>query len=77
MMSGIVKRSVMVSGHKTSISLEDEFWDRLKVIAAEQKRTLGDIVTGIDQDRTGTNLSSAIRLFILRDALARAEGGAA
>jgi predicted DNA-binding ribbon-helix-helix protein len=63
--SRISKRSIVIAGHKTSVSLEDEFWDSLKEIAAERGMTLAELVTAIDADRNHPNLSSAIRLFVL------------
>src|SRR5690606_12410911 len=65
MKSPVVKRSIVIAGHKTSVSLEDAFWDALKEIAAQRKATLSDIVATIDSSRTQGNLSSAIRLFVL------------
>jgi predicted DNA-binding ribbon-helix-helix protein len=62
----ILKRSVAIDGHITSVSLEDAFWDTLKEIAVAHDETLSNIVTGIDKTRQrGSNLSSAIRLFVL------------
>lgn len=63
--SPIVKRSILVDGHKTSVSLEDEFWSALKVIASKRFMKLQDLVTAIDKQRQHSNLSSAIRLFVL------------
>ena len=63
--SAIVKRSIVFNGKKTSLSLEDEFWNALKEIAAERHVKLSDLVTGIDGRREHANLSSAIRLFVL------------
>ena len=65
MKSLVSKRSVVIAGHKTSISLEDEFWNSLKEIARERGTTLGALVAAIDRDREHANLSSAIRLFVL------------
>lgn len=65
MKSPVVKRSIVIAGHKTSVSLEDAFWDALKEIAAQRKATLSDLVANIDSTRTQGNLSSAIRLFVL------------
>jgi predicted DNA-binding ribbon-helix-helix protein len=65
MRSPVVKRSVVISGHKTSVSAEAEFWNALKDIAASQDRRLSDLVTDIDKTRKAGNLSSAIRLFVL------------
>jgi len=59
-----IKRSIVIGGHKTSISLEDDFWDELKYIAQARQSNLSKLVAQIDQTRTG-NLSSAIRVFIL------------
>jgi predicted DNA-binding ribbon-helix-helix protein len=63
MKSPVVKRSIVIAGHKTSVSLEDAFWTGLKEIAAERHITLSDMVAVIDQDRRHGNLSSAIRLL--------------
>jgi predicted DNA-binding ribbon-helix-helix protein len=60
-----VKRSVIIAGHKTSISLEDEFWNALKDIAAARHWTLSKLIASIYPDRPGGNLSSAIRIYIL------------
>ena len=65
MKSAIAKRSVVIAGHKTSISLEDAFWECLRRIANERGQTLSALVAGIDEDRQRANLSSAIRLFVL------------
>jgi predicted DNA-binding ribbon-helix-helix protein len=65
MKSPVVKRSIVIAGHKTSVSLEDAFWDALKEIAARRKATLSDLVASIDSTRSQGNLSSAIRLFVL------------
>ena len=65
MKSLIIKRSIVVSGHKTSISLEDAFWSGLKEIAEAQGASLSETVTEIDRARRQNNLSSAIRLFVL------------
>lgn len=65
MKSPVVKRSIVIAGHKTSVSLEDAFWTGLKEIAGKRDLTLSDMVAAIDQDRRHGNLSSAIRLFVL------------
>jgi len=65
MKSPVVKRSIVIAGHKTSVSLEDAFWSGLKDIAASRSMTLSDLVGSIDADRRQGNLSSAIRLFVL------------
>lgn len=65
MKSPVVKRSIVIAGHKTSVSLEDAFWKGLKEIAGNRELTLSDLVASIDTDRRHGNLSSAIRLFVL------------
>jgi predicted DNA-binding ribbon-helix-helix protein len=65
MKSLVVKRSVVIAGHRTSISLEDAFWKGLKEIAGARNMTLSDLISSIDAERKHANLSSAIRLFIL------------
>ncbi|SKA13456.1 ribbon-helix-helix domain-containing protein [Consotaella salsifontis] len=66
----IVKRSVTIRGHRTSISIEDAFWLRLRRLAEERAVPLAALVAEIDKARPPTtNLSSAIRLFVLEDAL--------
>ena len=66
MKSPVVKRSIVIAGHKTSVSLEDEFWAGLKEIADERGSTLSDLVASIDHDRRHGNLSSAVRLQVLK-----------
>ena len=63
--SSVSKRSIVIAGHKTSVSLEDEFWKSLKEIARERGMTLAELVAAIDGNRQHANLSSAIRLFVL------------
>jgi predicted DNA-binding ribbon-helix-helix protein len=65
MKSAIAKHSVVIAGHKTSISLEDAFWECLRRIANERRQTLSALVGSIDDDRQRGTLSSAIRLFVL------------
>jgi predicted DNA-binding ribbon-helix-helix protein len=65
MKSPVVKRSIVIAGHKTSVSLEDAFWKGLKEIATSREVTLSDLVASIDTVRRQGNLSSAIRLFVL------------
>ena len=75
MKSSIVKRSVVIGGHKTSVSLEEPFWTALKQIAHAQHVTLSALVAQIDDTREQSNLSSEIRVFVLRHfRLARASG---
>jgi predicted DNA-binding ribbon-helix-helix protein len=63
--SQLLKRSIVITGHKTSVSLEDAFWSALKKIAATRKIPLSDLVSTIANERKHGNLSSAIRLFVL------------
>jgi predicted DNA-binding ribbon-helix-helix protein len=65
MKSLVIKRSIVIAGHKTSVSLEDMFWTGLKDIAERQHLTLSRMVGDIDTHRRQGNLSSAIRLFVL------------
>lgn len=74
MKSAIVKRSVVLEGHKTSVSLENEFWEGLREIAEHQKSNLSSLVRQIDRDRSKGNLSSAIRVFVLNYFHAQATG---
>ena len=75
MKSGIVKRSVVVGGHKTSVSLEEAFWNGMKDISQQRGVTLSELVGSIDADRRQGNLSSAIRLFVLDHFASRAPNG--
>jgi predicted DNA-binding ribbon-helix-helix protein len=65
MQSPVVKRSIVIGGHKTSVSLEDEFWNGLKQVAASRSLTLSELVGTIDLNRKNANLSSTLRLFLL------------
>ena len=65
MKSLVVKRSIVIDGHKTSVSLEDAFWESLRKIADERHKTVSSLISGIDARRKNANLSSALRLFIL------------
>jgi predicted DNA-binding ribbon-helix-helix protein len=65
MKSPVVKRSIVIAGHKTSVSLEDAFWKGLKDIAGGRDTSLSELVASIDTERRHGNLSSAIRLFVL------------
>ena len=65
MKSTVVKRSIVLAGHKTSVSLEDAFWNGLKEIVRERQMTLSELVAEIDAQRQLGNLSSALRLFVL------------
>jgi predicted DNA-binding ribbon-helix-helix protein len=74
MKSPVIKRSIVIAGHKTSVSLEDAFWNGLKEIALAQSATLSDVVASIDSERPHGNLSSAIRLFVLEHYQSRLNG---
>src|SRR6516164_1997196 len=76
MKSPVVKRSVVVAGHKTSVSLEEAFWNGMKEISGERSMTLSGLVGEIDTKRQQGNLSSAIRLFVLDYFKSRAAGPA-
>ena len=76
MKSPVIKRSIVVAGHKTSVSLEDAFWGALKEIATGRNSTLSDVVAGIDSGRQHGNLSSALRLFVLDYYRAKTNGHA-
>jgi predicted DNA-binding ribbon-helix-helix protein len=64
--AGIIKRSVVIAGHSTSVSLEELFWEALRAIAAAQGRSVQALIGEIDAGRADQNLSSAIRVFVLR-----------
>jgi len=64
----VLKRSIKLDGYKTSVTLEDAFWDAFKEIVAAQGTTIGRLIATIDNERherQHTNLSSAIRVFVL------------
>ena len=61
----VIKRSLVIAGHRTSVSLEDAFWRRLRAIAAERGLSLNGLAAMIDVSRGDANLSSAIRVFVL------------
>ena len=65
MQSGVLKRSIVLRGHKTSTSLEDPFWYGLKEIADKRGIALGELLAEVDSQRAGLNLSSALRLYVL------------
>jgi predicted DNA-binding ribbon-helix-helix protein len=74
MKSPVVKRSIVIAGHKTSVSLEEAFWRGLKGIATARHTSLSTLVGAIDAKRPRGNLSSAIRLFVLDHFQARLAG---
>jgi predicted DNA-binding ribbon-helix-helix protein len=69
MKSPVIKRSIVIAGHKTSVSVEDAFWTALKEIAQARRQSLADLIGAIDGARqsgkNSSNLSSAIRVFVL------------
>jgi predicted DNA-binding ribbon-helix-helix protein len=71
--SSVIKRSVIRNGHKSSISLEDQFWDALREIADRKDMAISTLVAAIDRSRTTSNLSSAIRVYVL-DHFRRSDG---
>ena len=71
---GIRKRSVTLAGHRTSLSLEPEFWEALKAAARDEGLSLNALIGRIDRERRG-NLSSAVRVYLLRRAQAQGGGG--
>lgn len=75
MKSPVVKRSIVIASHKTSVSLEDAFWTALKEIAGQRNITLSDLVAAIDGERRHGNLSSAIRIFVLDHFRALSDSG--
>ena len=77
MKSSIVKRSIELHGHKTSVSLEDEFWNGLHAIADEGPTPMAVLLKTIDSARGPANLSSAIRVFVLNHFVARSRQSAA
>lgn len=64
--SAVVKHSVIIGGHKTSVSLEEEFWTSLKDIAHNGGQTIAQLISTVDAERPHGNLSSALRLFVLQ-----------
>ena len=65
----LMKRSMVIAGHRTSISLENIFWTALKSIAATRGQSIASLVASIDETRGDANLSSAIRVFVLEQTL--------
>jgi predicted DNA-binding ribbon-helix-helix protein len=65
MTTGVTKRSVLIAGHRNSVSLEDPFWVALREIAAGRGQSVQALIGAIDAGREGQNLSSALRVFVL------------
>jgi len=68
----MLKRSMTIAGHRTSIALEPEFWAALEALAGRRGQSVANLIAAIDRERETPNLSSALRVAILRDAEARA-----
>ena len=73
---GVVKRSVAIAGHRTSVSLEEPFWTELHAIARARGQSAQSLIAEIDSQRGSQNLSSAIRVFVLAAVRERASGAA-
>jgi predicted DNA-binding ribbon-helix-helix protein len=67
--AGVLKRSLVVAGHRTSISLEDAFWRALKTLAKRRSQSVNALVAEIDVNRGQANLSSAIRVYLFQSAI--------
>jgi predicted DNA-binding ribbon-helix-helix protein len=67
------KHSLVIAGHRTSISLERAFWDALQSIARERQVSIAALVASVDAQRGGANLSSALRVFVLKETARREE----
>jgi len=72
MKSAITKRSVVIGGHKTSVSLEEPFWNAVREIAGNQQVTVSSLLRQIDLERRNSNLSSAIRVYVLESVRSQA-----
>lgn len=70
--AGVIKRSLVIAGHSTSVSLEEAFWHALRDIAVARGASVARLVGQIDSTRAEENLSSAIRVYVLQEALQRA-----
>jgi len=65
--SAVTKRSVVIGGHKTSVSLEEPFWSEVRAIAEAEQITVSNLLRRIDRERSNANLSSAIRVYVLEN----------
>ena len=72
--SAVTKRSVVIGGHKTSVSLEEPFWSEVRSIANAEQITVSSLLRRIDRERSNANLSSAIRVYVLEHVRDRANG---
>jgi len=73
MRASVAKRSVVIGGHKTSVSLEEPFWQAVREITDSRNITVSELLREIDRERRDANLSSAVRVFVLEYARQRAE----
>ena len=64
-----LKRSLRIAGHRTSLSLEPQFWDLVRIAAQARNKSIAALIGEIDRTRGDTSLSSAVRLFVLNEAL--------
>jgi predicted DNA-binding ribbon-helix-helix protein len=71
--AGVIKRSIMIAGHRTSVSLEQAFWDQLKNLAKRETVSVAQLIVSIDRERGRQNLSSAIRVHVLAKLIERAD----
>ena len=69
--SAVTKRSVVIGGHKTSVSLEEPFWSEVRAIAESEQITVSNLLRRIDRERSNANLSSAIRVYVLENVRAK------
>jgi predicted DNA-binding ribbon-helix-helix protein len=67
-MAGPQKRSIRIAGHRTSLSLEPQFWEALRSAAKVRRVSLASLIASIDAGRKNSNLSSAVRIFVLNEA---------
>ena len=74
--TAVKKRSILVGGHKTSVSLEDPFWRALQEIAEAERVSVSHLISRIDKSREQCNLSSAVRLFVLDHYRSQHQAGA-
>jgi predicted DNA-binding ribbon-helix-helix protein len=64
-----LKRSLRIAGHRTSLSLEPQFWDLVRIAAQARNKSIAALIGEIDRTRGDTSLSSAVRIFVLNEAL--------
>lgn len=72
--SAVTKRSVVIGGHKTSVSLEEPFWSEVRAIAEAEQITVSNLLRRIDRERSNANLSSAIRVYVLENVREKVRG---